>query len=87
MNMHRVLLKMVLGFEWDDGNKSKNLKKHGITFEEAEQIFTNDSLKLFPDEKHSTLEHRYGASESVTIYLLRVFLRDFGDVLGEKRSS
>lgn len=61
MSMHKELLKMVLGFEWDEGNKTKNLDKHAITIEEAEQIFTNDSLALFPDEKHSSIEQRFGA--------------------------
>ncbi|MFZ6007222.1 MAG: BrnT family toxin [Nitrospirota bacterium] len=48
------------GFQWDKGNIHKN-EKHGIHFQEAEQIFTNEPLLLLPDEKHSQRENRYHA--------------------------
>jgi uncharacterized DUF497 family protein len=31
----------LLEFEWDDGNVTKSLKKHGISVERAEQFFKN----------------------------------------------
>lgn len=46
-------------FEWDAGNREKNLKKHGITCEETEEIFFSHPL-VYPDEAHSTeTEKRY----------------------------
>jgi hypothetical protein len=45
-------------FEWDEGNKDKNFKKHGILNEEAEEAFLNDPL-VFEDLKHSKSEKRY----------------------------
>ncbi len=41
-------------FEWDKGNIDKNFKKHNITNQEAEEIFSSDPIFLFQDEKHTT---------------------------------
>lgn len=32
------------GFEWDAGNNNKNWRKHGVSREEAEQVFSNRPL-------------------------------------------
>lgn len=48
------------GFQWDEGNIHKN-EKHGVHFQEAEQIFTNEPLVLLSDERHSQREKRYHA--------------------------
>lgn len=48
-----------LSFEWDEGNIDKNLKKHGVTNQEAEEIFDNESSFIFEDERHSAFEKRY----------------------------
>lgn len=45
-------------FEWDKGNIDKNFKKHGITNEEAEEVFLNEPL-ISEDKKHSRAERRY----------------------------
>lgn len=47
------------GFEWDDGNRDKNLLKHDITTGEAEEVFNNLPLKLYDDPEHSEREQRY----------------------------
>lgn len=48
-----------LVFEWDKGNIDKNVKKHGVQNEEAEQPFANKPSLLMEDEKHSGAEERY----------------------------
>ena len=49
-------------FEWDKGNLKKNLKKHGITDKESEEIFNNKPLLVSLDKRHSTKEEiRYRA--------------------------
>ncbi len=49
-------------FEWDSGNKDKNLIRHNVTNQEAEEIFHNKPLPIFPDAVHSTKnEIRYQA--------------------------
>lgn len=49
------------GFQWDSGNDQKNLHKHGVSCEEAQQIFLNQPLIVGDDEKHSRHEPRYRA--------------------------
>jgi len=46
------------GFDWDEGNRSKNFRKHGITDAEIEQVLLNDPYFTSEDEKHSSEEPR-----------------------------
>lgn len=48
-------------FEWDDGNREKNYKKHGVTVEECEQVFFNKPLLIIDDVLHSKDEARWYA--------------------------
>ncbi|MEY2914978.1 MAG: hypothetical protein RLZZ184_4287 [Cyanobacteriota bacterium] len=50
---------MELGFEWHEEKAQENLKKHGISFEEAKTVF-NDPLSItIADSQHSDDEERY----------------------------
>ena len=51
----------VEGFEWDEGNASKNWARHGISQTEAEQIFINRPVVIMGDAEHSGTEVRYFA--------------------------
>ena len=53
------LLSNCTGFEWDEGNITKNQDKHDVANGECEQIFFNKPLILKKDKKYSTLENRY----------------------------
>lgn len=53
------LIKMCTGFDWDEGNKNKNLIKHRVEGVESEQVFTDDPV-FFEDEVHSGKENRWG---------------------------
>lgn len=46
------------GFEWDEGNQTKSLEKHGITKLETEEAFFNFYV-VFPDQRHSQTEKRF----------------------------
>jgi uncharacterized DUF497 family protein len=48
------------GFEWDAGNREKNLK-HGVHASECEQVFFNEPLVILDDPKHSEAEDRFAA--------------------------
>ena len=48
-----------VSFDWDQGNIDKNRKKHGVHCKEAEEIFFNKPLKIYPDPKHSKKEQRF----------------------------
>lgn len=45
-------------FEWDQSKAASNLKKHGVSFEEAKTVFDNPLAVIFDDEVHSTEERR-----------------------------
>lgn len=49
------------GFDWDDGNRDKNWIKHGVSNQEAEEVFFNIPLLIADDMKHSQTEQRYFA--------------------------
>ncbi len=46
-------------FEWDYGNQNKNFKKHGVSDEEAESVFSDSDKAKYPDPKHSNIEPRF----------------------------
>ena len=46
-------------FEWDKGNIDKNYRKHGITPNEAEEVFLDEWVAIKPDFTHSLGEKRY----------------------------
>jgi uncharacterized DUF497 family protein len=48
-----------LSFEWNLGNIDKNLKKHNVSCQEAEEIFINQPLIVVEDNKHSENEKRF----------------------------
>lgn len=47
-------------FEWDNEKAESNLKKHGVSFEEAETVFGDFLARVFEDEEHSFEERRHG---------------------------
>ena len=54
-----VALPEPVAFVWDTGNERKNLEKHGVTPQEAEEIFFDPQKKLLQDKFHSGKEDRY----------------------------
>ncbi len=67
-------------FEWDHRKAESNLKKHGISFQEAASIF-GDALSItYNDPDHSKKERRFiTAGTSRTGKLLMVAHTDRGD--------
>ena len=45
-------------FEWDPKKAAANLKKHGVSFDEATSVFSDPLAYIFDDEDHSQSEHR-----------------------------
>jgi uncharacterized DUF497 family protein len=52
-------LERIKGFDWDQGNERKNVAAHGVSQEEAEQIFFNQPLRITSDPLHSEREPRW----------------------------
>jgi hypothetical protein len=46
-------------FAWDSAKASANLRKHGVAFEEAETVFSDDLALLIDDPDHSDEEDRF----------------------------
>ncbi len=45
-------------FEWDPEKAKQNLKKHGVSFEEALTVFYDSLSATFDDPDHSVDEYR-----------------------------
>ena len=50
---------MGLVFEWDDRKAKRNIKKHGVSFEEASTVFADPLAVTIHDPLHSDEEDRY----------------------------
>ena len=46
-------------FEWDDSKDESNQTKHGVSFEEAQTVFFDESAIQFNDPDHSIDEERF----------------------------
>lgn len=48
-----------LRFEWDDATEQINIRKHGISFDEARTVFYDEQAVQFFDPDHSDEEDRF----------------------------
>jgi uncharacterized protein len=48
-----------LEFEWDPQKEASNVKKHGVSFDEAKTVFTDQFARLIADPDHSDDEDRF----------------------------
>lgn len=62
---------MIQRFEWDETKAVSNLRKHGVSFEEAASVFSDALAYTFIDPDHSVGEQR----------LLSFGLSQFGHLL------
>ncbi|MGH7880520.1 MAG: BrnT family toxin [Steroidobacteraceae bacterium] len=46
-------------FEWDEWKNRSNVRKHGVSFEEARTAFMDDNARVLPDPDHSDDEERF----------------------------
>ncbi|MBL8072075.1 MAG: BrnT family toxin [Nitrospira sp.] len=46
-------------FEWDEKKNRQNIRKHGVSFEEAQSVFLDDHALRFYDPDHSKDEDRF----------------------------
>jgi len=75
----RILPKPIV-FQWDTGNIRKNLVKHNVTAQEAEEIFVLKPFYIKQDTKHSSAtEQRYkglGKTKSGRLLFVAFTIRD-----------
>ena len=71
-------------FEWNKAKSTSNLRKHGVSFEEAQTVFYEDSALLFDDPDHSADEDRFlllGPSAALRILIVVHCYRDRDEVI------
>jgi hypothetical protein len=54
-------------FEWHGTKAAANLRKHGVSFDEAATVFADNLSHVFPDQDHTDDETRFliiGMSEA-----------------------
>lgn len=59
--------------DWDGRKAAANEKKHGVTFEEAKSVFSDERAKLIDDPDHSEDEDRFillGLSSSLRVLVV-----------------
>ena len=49
----------MLKFEWDENKNQTNIKKHGVSFEEASSVFNDPNTLILSDDVHSDVEDRF----------------------------
>ena len=46
-------------FDWDAAKAASNIKKHGVSFDEAKSVFFDGNAKVIHDPEHSSDEERF----------------------------
>ena len=73
-----------LRFEWDARKATLNANKHGVSFEEAQSVFSDDQARLIDDPEHSDDEERFvllGLSSSLRLLVVVHCYRAEGNVI------
>lgn len=71
-------------FEWDESKAAGNIKKHGVSFEEARTVFYDEKARLINDPDHSENEDRFillGLSSSLRVMIVCHCYRSEGNVI------
>ncbi|MCI0611803.1 BrnT family toxin [bacterium] len=73
-----------LTFEWDARKNDANIKKHRISFEEAQTVFFDENAIEFFDPDHSKAENRFlliGRSFKLRILIISYCYRQSEEVI------
>ncbi|MGF1926354.1 MAG: BrnT family toxin, partial [Bacteroidia bacterium] len=74
----------MIKFEWDSAKATENIKKHGVSFEEAQTVFYDEFAIQFFDDDHSSDEERFlllGMSTGAKLLLVAHCEREAGHVI------
>ena len=73
-----------LRFEWDPKKATLNLRKHGVSFEDPQSVFSDENGLLIDDPDHSEEEDRFvllGLSHSLRLLVVVHCYRSEGKVI------
>ena len=71
-------------FEWDPKKAAANLRKHGVSFKDAQTVFADENAKLIDDPDHSEEEDRFvllGLSSSLKLLVVCHCYRSEGNAV------
>jgi uncharacterized DUF497 family protein len=71
-----------LRFQWDPRKSAANKRKHGVSFDEARTVFTDEHALLIDDPDHSEDEERFillGLSSALRVLVVCHCYREEGD--------
>ena len=74
----------MIKFEWDLTKARSNLKKHGVSFEEAQSVFYDEFAIQFFDDEGSDSEDRFlllGQSQEQRVLIICHCERDKGNTI------
>lgn len=74
----------MIKFEWDPAKAMANIKKHGVSFEEAQSVFYDEFAVQFFDDDHSSTEERFlllGMGTGVRLLLVCHCEREAGNTI------
>jgi uncharacterized DUF497 family protein len=74
----------MIKFEWDLAKAIANLRKHGVSFDEAQSVFYDEFAVQFYDDGHSGDEERFlllGMSTGASLLLVCHCERDSGNTI------
>ena len=78
-------------YEWDGRKAKANLRKHGVSFEEAGTVFLDPLAITFPDPDHSEEEDREITIGSTTkhrvVFVLHCPRADRTRIIGARRAT
>ncbi len=82
-------------FDWDAQKAATNVRKHGVSFEEAATVFADPEALDGPDLKHSEQEERFlrlGRSLTGRVLIVAYTMRGSGDdekirIISARRAS
>ena len=73
-----------LRFEWDPSKAAANLRKHRVSFEDAQSVFSDERAQLIDDPDHSEDEERFvllGLSSTLRLLVVAHCYRSAGNVI------
>lgn len=73
-----------LRFEWDPRKNAANRRKHGVSFLEAETVFSDEGAILLDDPDHSVTEERFvllGLSSALRLLVVSHMYREGNDII------
>lgn len=80
-----------MDFEWNTDKADKNIRKHGVSFQDAVTVFQDPLSLTYPDMDHSTDEDRFliiGLSSSGDVLVIsHTFRNDSVRIISARKAT